>query len=75
VFTSPSSVDSEAKATKRGNAELHGMTTVTHASIAYIAMQVHKQHLLERSWVNLGFKYKTWVALSTVRSFKAKNDT
>ncbi|KAG1893129.1 uncharacterized protein F5891DRAFT_1196751 [Suillus fuscotomentosus] len=40
VFTSPSSVDREPKATRSGNARLHGMKSVTIASIAYIATQV-----------------------------------
>ncbi|KZP06421.1 hypothetical protein FIBSPDRAFT_966463 [Athelia psychrophila] len=41
VFTSPSSVDKDAsKATRSGNARLHGMTRTTKASIAYIATQV-----------------------------------
>jgi hypothetical protein len=40
VFTSPSSVDNVAKATRSGNARIHGMTCVTPASIAYIATQV-----------------------------------
>ncbi|KAG1873144.1 hypothetical protein F4604DRAFT_1880995 [Suillus subluteus] len=40
VFTSPSSVDREPKATRSGNARLHGMISVTIASIAYIATQV-----------------------------------
>ncbi|KAG1736914.1 uncharacterized protein EDB91DRAFT_1237997 [Suillus paluster] len=40
VFTSPSSVDKEPKATQSGNARLHGMKSVTIASIAYIATQV-----------------------------------
>jgi hypothetical protein len=40
VFTSPSSVDKEVKATRSGNAMLHGMTRVTPASLAYIATQV-----------------------------------
>ncbi|KAG2748148.1 hypothetical protein P692DRAFT_20875048 [Suillus brevipes Sb2] len=40
VFTSPSSVDREPKATRSGNARLHGMNSVTLASIAYIATQV-----------------------------------
>ncbi|KAF8200969.1 hypothetical protein BJ912DRAFT_843657 [Pholiota molesta] len=39
IFTSPSSVDKEAKATRSGNARIHGMTRVTHASIAYAATQ------------------------------------
>ncbi|KAG6904896.1 hypothetical protein DXG01_006417 [Tephrocybe rancida] len=40
IFTSPSSVDKEPKATKSGNARIHGMTQVTPASIAYVAAQV-----------------------------------
>ncbi|KAG1763227.1 hypothetical protein EDD22DRAFT_952475 [Suillus occidentalis] len=40
VFTSPSSVEKEPKATRSGNARLHGMNSVTAASIAYIATQV-----------------------------------
>jgi hypothetical protein len=40
VFTSPSSVDKENKATRSGNARIHGMTGVTPASLAYIATQV-----------------------------------
>ncbi|KJA13336.1 hypothetical protein HYPSUDRAFT_151695 [Hypholoma sublateritium FD-334 SS-4] len=39
IFTSPSSVEREAKATRSGNARIHGMTSVTHASIAYAATQ------------------------------------
>ena len=40
IFTSPSSVEKEPKATRSGNARLHGMTKVTAASIAYVATQV-----------------------------------
>jgi hypothetical protein len=40
IFTSPSSVEKEAKATRSGNARIHGMTRVTTASIAYTATQV-----------------------------------
>ncbi|OJA21325.1 hypothetical protein AZE42_13453 [Rhizopogon vesiculosus] len=40
VFTSPSSVDREPKATRSGNAYLHGMKSVTKGSLAYIATQV-----------------------------------
>ena len=36
IFTSPSSVDREAKATRSGNARIHGMSSVTPASIAYV---------------------------------------
>lgn len=45
VFTSPSSVDKEPKATRSGNARLHGMTRVTPGSIVYIATQVSPFHL------------------------------
>ncbi|KAG1867317.1 hypothetical protein F4604DRAFT_1881629 [Suillus subluteus] len=40
VFTSPSSVDKEPKATRSGNAYMHGMKSVTKGSLAYIAMQI-----------------------------------
>ncbi|KAG1817195.1 uncharacterized protein BJ212DRAFT_1299354 [Suillus subaureus] len=39
VFTSPSLVDRELKATQSGNAHLHSMISVTIASIAYITTQ------------------------------------
>jgi hypothetical protein len=40
IFTSPSSVEKEVKATRSGNARIHGMTPVTPASLAYVATQV-----------------------------------
>ena len=40
IFTSPSSVEKEVKATRSGNAHIHGMTRVTPASLAYIATPV-----------------------------------
>jgi hypothetical protein len=40
IFTSPSSVEKEPKATRSGNARIHGMTKVTLGSIAYVATQV-----------------------------------
>ncbi|KAJ3510145.1 hypothetical protein NMY22_g16058 [Coprinellus aureogranulatus] len=40
IFTSPSSVDDEPKATRSGNARIHGMSCVTPASIAYVATQI-----------------------------------
>jgi hypothetical protein len=40
IFTSPSLVEKENKATRLGNVRIHGMTHVTSASIAYVAMQV-----------------------------------
>lgn len=45
IFTSPSSVDKEPKATRSGNARLHGMTKATPASIAYIATQVWSRYV------------------------------
>ncbi|KIM72996.1 hypothetical protein PILCRDRAFT_81461, partial [Piloderma croceum F 1598] len=39
IFTSPSSVEKEPKATRSGNARIHGMKQVTPASIAYVATQ------------------------------------
>lgn len=47
VFTSPSSAERETKATRSGNARIHGMTRVTPASIAYIATQVCKIFITE----------------------------
>ncbi|TEB18341.1 hypothetical protein FA13DRAFT_1758706 [Coprinellus micaceus] len=40
IFTCPSSVDEDPRATRSGNARIHGMTQVTRASIAYVATQV-----------------------------------
>lgn len=40
IFTSPSSVEKENKATRAGNARKNGMIKVTTASIAYVATQV-----------------------------------
>lgn len=40
IFTSPSSVDNEPKATRSGNARIHGMSHVTPASLAYTFTQV-----------------------------------
>ncbi|KAF8221849.1 hypothetical protein L208DRAFT_1325779, partial [Tricholoma matsutake] len=40
ISTSPSSVEKEVKVTRSGNACIHGMTQVTTASLAYVAMQV-----------------------------------
>ena len=40
IFTSPSSVEKEPKATRSGNARINGMTHITAASISYIATQV-----------------------------------
>jgi hypothetical protein len=41
IFTLPSSVEKEMRATRSGNTHIHGMTQVTTASLAYIATQVH----------------------------------
>ncbi|TEB21637.1 hypothetical protein FA13DRAFT_1757488 [Coprinellus micaceus] len=40
VFIAPSSAEESSRATRAGNARLHGMTRVTPASIAYIATQI-----------------------------------
>ncbi|KZP21867.1 hypothetical protein FIBSPDRAFT_910647 [Athelia psychrophila] len=40
IFTSPSSVDREPKATRSGNARMNRMNEVTFASIAYVATMV-----------------------------------
>ncbi|KAJ3512490.1 hypothetical protein NMY22_g15318 [Coprinellus aureogranulatus] len=40
IFTSPSSVDDEPKATRSGNARIHGMCYVTPASLAYVFTQI-----------------------------------
>jgi len=40
IFASPSSIEKEPKATRSGNAHIHGMTQVTAPFIAYIATQV-----------------------------------
>ena len=40
IFMSPSSVNKVVKATRLGNAQIHGMTQVTKASISYITTQV-----------------------------------
>ncbi|KAH6910572.1 hypothetical protein BKA70DRAFT_1100367 [Coprinopsis sp. MPI-PUGE-AT-0042] len=40
IFTSPSSVNREPRATRSGNARIHGMKNVTIASLAYVATQV-----------------------------------
>ena len=40
IFTSPSSVEKEPKATRSGNARIHGMTKVTLPSLAYVSTQV-----------------------------------
>ncbi|RXW14333.1 hypothetical protein EST38_g11517 [Candolleomyces aberdarensis] len=40
IFTSPSSTDDTPRATRSGNAVIHGMTKVTRASIAYVATQI-----------------------------------
>ena len=40
IFTSPSSVDQEPKATRSGNARIHGMHFMMKASLAYVATQV-----------------------------------
>lgn len=51
VFTSPSSVDKEPRATRSGNARIHGMTRTTQASIAYIATQVSYITINRDDWI------------------------
>ncbi|KAF8232269.1 hypothetical protein L208DRAFT_1563529 [Tricholoma matsutake] len=41
ICTSPSLVEKEVKATRSGNAHIHGMTQVTTTSLAYVATQLH----------------------------------
>jgi hypothetical protein len=41
IFTLPSSVEKKVKATRSGNACIHGMTWVTTAFLTYVAIQVH----------------------------------
>jgi hypothetical protein len=50
IFTSPSSVDLDPKATRSGNARIHGMTRVTTASLAYVATQVRPYFLETWPW-------------------------
>jgi len=40
IFTLPSSMEKEVKATRSGNAQIHGIIQVTMAPLAYIAIQV-----------------------------------
>ena len=40
IFTSPSSMEKEAKATRSRNARIHCMTCITIPSVAYVATQV-----------------------------------
>ncbi|KAG1720887.1 hypothetical protein EDB19DRAFT_1646818, partial [Suillus lakei] len=49
IFTSPSSVDREPKATCSGNAYLHGMKSMTKASLAYIATQARSSSVFSRT--------------------------
>lgn len=58
IFTSPSSVEREAKATRSGNARIHGMTSVTRASIAYAATQVFFMFICSFCFIVYQFKYR-----------------
>jgi hypothetical protein len=53
IFTSPSSVEKEPKATRSGNARIHGMTKVTPASIAYVATQVSSSITCSRTFTHV----------------------
>ena len=65
IFMSPSSVDQELKATCSGNAHLHGMQSITKASIAYVATQV----LLPHKVVPLTDLLQAHFALTSVQVF------
>ena len=69
IFTSPSSVDDDPKATRSGNARLHGMTSVTPASIAYVATQVSLASPFEPSAGLLFTLFKVRFALSSAGIF------
>lgn len=70
IFTSPSSVDQEPKATRSGNARLHGMSEVTMASIAYVATMVsHLATVLSSSCFHLLNLAQVRFALSSTSTF------
>ncbi|THH09854.1 hypothetical protein EW146_g8559 [Bondarzewia mesenterica] len=73
VFTSPSSVEKEVKATRSGNARIHGMICVTLASIAYIATQVRSTPFLFSSLIPIK-QAQVWFALSSLAVF-SRTDT
>ena len=52
IFTLPSSVDQAPKATRSGNAQIHGMQSITKPSIAYISIQVMPNKSLIYSCIN-----------------------
>ena len=54
IFTLLSSVESVNKATQSGNAQIHGMTQVTPASIAYITTQVLMNSIVFIAFVDTG---------------------
>ncbi|KIJ10469.1 hypothetical protein PAXINDRAFT_86064 [Paxillus involutus ATCC 200175] len=49
IFTSPSSVDQEPKATRSGNARIHGMQAVTKASIGYTRFALTSAQVFSRT--------------------------
>ena len=57
IFTSPSSVEREPKATRSGNARIHGMTCVTLPSIAYVATQVSNFHFPSSCQSHLDYNF------------------
>jgi hypothetical protein len=57
TFTSPSSVEREIKATRSGNARIHGMSSVTRASLAYIATQVRLHYIFGRTRLTQVLRY------------------
>lgn len=72
IFTSPSSVDRIPKATRSGNARIHGMTCVTPASIAYVATQVRPSFAVSPR--SLSWFYQARFALSSAAVF-SRSDT
>jgi hypothetical protein len=68
IFTSPSSVEKEPKATRSGNAHIHGMTRVTCASIAYIATQVIISSICRQSTLIVLFQIRFALSSSPVFS-------
>ncbi|KAG1765163.1 hypothetical protein EV702DRAFT_1204689 [Suillus placidus] len=74
VFTSPSSVEREPKATQSGNARLHGMNAVTIPSVAYIATQVQLNITL-RSQHGFHVRLKVRFALSSSSVFSQTDTT
>jgi hypothetical protein len=67
-------VEKEAKATRSGNARIHGMTRVTTSSIAYIATQVCLGEALVDPITDICFSVQVRFALSSSSVF-CRTDT